>query len=191
MRLAFLGPHHNRDLRRVAKGGRGRVVGKPRGGVPSQWKWVTVTPGLARDCHFTGFPEFEQFCIADFPASTQVGLSPLRLPVPPRSHSAVTYTWPSQSGQSCRGGFAAVSDGEQSERIEAQGGRAEEIWRRMVPSLSGARGVTWCPAISRREQNVQRQSRGITPRRRGGCDGPAAGAQAADVLAVGGGVWAA
>jgi len=23
--------------------------------------------GLARDCHFTGFPEFEQFCIAGFP----------------------------------------------------------------------------------------------------------------------------
>jgi hypothetical protein len=27
-----------------------------------------------------GFPEFEQFCIASFPASTQVYLSPLRLP---------------------------------------------------------------------------------------------------------------
>ena len=31
-------------------------------------------PGLARDCHFTGFPEFEQFCIAGFPASTQVAI---------------------------------------------------------------------------------------------------------------------
>ena len=31
-----------------------------------------VRPGLARDCHFTGSPEFEQFCIAGFPASTQV-----------------------------------------------------------------------------------------------------------------------
>jgi hypothetical protein len=30
--------------------------------------------GLARDCHVTGFPEFEQFCIAGFPASTQSGL---------------------------------------------------------------------------------------------------------------------
>jgi len=29
-------------------------------------------PGLARDCHVTGFPGFEQFCIAGFPASTQV-----------------------------------------------------------------------------------------------------------------------
>jgi hypothetical protein len=28
--------------------------------------------GLARDRHVTGFPEFEQFCIAGFPASTQV-----------------------------------------------------------------------------------------------------------------------
>ena len=36
-------------------------------------------PGLARDCHFTGFPEFEQFCIAGFPASTQVSLSPFRM----------------------------------------------------------------------------------------------------------------
>ena len=29
-------------------------------------------PGLARDCHVKGFPEFGQFCIAGFPASTQV-----------------------------------------------------------------------------------------------------------------------
>jgi hypothetical protein len=27
-----------------------------------------------------GFPEFGQFCIAGFPASTQVSLSPLRMP---------------------------------------------------------------------------------------------------------------
>ena len=41
--------------------------------------------GLARDRHLTGFPEFEQFCIAGFPTSTQVfRLSPLRLPIPPR-----------------------------------------------------------------------------------------------------------
>jgi hypothetical protein len=31
-----------------------------------------VAPGLARDCHVKGFPDFEQFCIAGFPASTQV-----------------------------------------------------------------------------------------------------------------------
>jgi hypothetical protein len=41
---------------------------------------------LARDRHVKGFPEFEQFYIADFPASTQVCLSPLRLPIPPRPH---------------------------------------------------------------------------------------------------------
>ncbi len=46
----------------------------------------TFRPGLARDCHVTGFPEFGQFCIAGFQASTQVSLSPLRLPVPPRPH---------------------------------------------------------------------------------------------------------
>ena len=45
--------------------------------------------GLARDRHFTGFPEFEQFCIAGFPASTQFGLSPLRLPIPPRPQCRV------------------------------------------------------------------------------------------------------
>jgi hypothetical protein len=37
-----------------------------------------------------GFPDFEQFCIASFPASTQtIRLSPLRLPVPPRPHFAL------------------------------------------------------------------------------------------------------
>ena len=30
-------------------------------------------PGLARDCHLTGSPEFGQFYIAGFPGSTQVG----------------------------------------------------------------------------------------------------------------------
>ena len=43
-------------------------------------------PGLARDCHLTGSPEFGQFCIFGFPESTQVCLSPLRLPVSPRPH---------------------------------------------------------------------------------------------------------
>src|SRR5437870_4638026 len=34
-----------------------------------------------------GSPNFEQFCIAGFPASTQVSrLSPMRLPIPPRPH---------------------------------------------------------------------------------------------------------
>jgi hypothetical protein len=41
--------------------------------------------GLARDRHLTGFPEFEQFYVPDFPERTQsYGSSPLRLPVPPR-----------------------------------------------------------------------------------------------------------
>ena len=30
--------------------------------------------GLARDRHVTGFPDFEQFCTAGFPAGTQVSL---------------------------------------------------------------------------------------------------------------------
>ena len=29
-------------------------------------------PGLARDCHVKGFPEFGQFCIPGFPESTQI-----------------------------------------------------------------------------------------------------------------------
>ena len=46
----------------------------------SLYTFPEAGPGLARDCHFTGFPEFGQFCIASFPASTQVCSSPLRLP---------------------------------------------------------------------------------------------------------------
>ena len=42
--------------------------------------------GLARDCHLTGFPEFEQFCTERFHPGTQFGLSPLRLPISPRPH---------------------------------------------------------------------------------------------------------
>jgi hypothetical protein len=46
--------------------------------------------GLARDRHFTGFPEFEQFCTASFPAGTQVSrLSPMRLPIPPRPRGSI------------------------------------------------------------------------------------------------------
>ena len=51
----------------------------------------TLCPGLARDCHLTGFPEFEQFCTACFHAGTQSGLSPLRLPIPPRPLAATAY----------------------------------------------------------------------------------------------------
>ena len=41
----------------------------------------SLRPGLARDCHLKGSPEFGQFCIAGFPVSTQVvASSPLRLP---------------------------------------------------------------------------------------------------------------
>jgi len=39
-----------------------------------------VAPGLARDCHVKGFPEFEQFCTSGFPGGTQFFLSPQRLP---------------------------------------------------------------------------------------------------------------
>jgi len=43
-----------------------------------------LRPGLARDRHMTGFPEFGQFCIAGFPASTQVRLKSAASAIPPR-----------------------------------------------------------------------------------------------------------
>jgi hypothetical protein len=58
--------------------------------------------GLARDRHLTGFPEFEQFCIAGFPASTQSGLSPLRLPIPPRPQCQGGYRSSPARRQGCR-----------------------------------------------------------------------------------------
>ncbi|CAN5164840.1 hypothetical protein BH09PSE3_BH09PSE3_16410 [soil metagenome] len=59
--------------------------------------------GLARDRHVTGFPEFEQFCIAGFPVSTQFSLSPLRLPIPPRPRYRSGY----RSSRAPRQGFSA------------------------------------------------------------------------------------
>ena len=41
-------------------------------------------PGLARDRHVTGFPEFGQFCIAGFPTSTQVFHKSAASAIPPR-----------------------------------------------------------------------------------------------------------
>ena len=50
--------------------------------IPSPWPcgfrccpsslYTFPLPGLARDCHLTGSPEFGQFCILGFPESTQV-----------------------------------------------------------------------------------------------------------------------
>ena len=40
-----------------------------------------------------GFPEFEQFCVAGFPARTQAfRLSPMRLPIPPRPRNLLKYS---------------------------------------------------------------------------------------------------
>jgi len=38
----------------------------------SLYTFPAVQPNLARDRHFTGFPEFEQFYSAGFPVGTQV-----------------------------------------------------------------------------------------------------------------------
>jgi len=43
---------------------------------PSRLVFLRAWLGIAIE----GFPEFEQFCIAGFQASTQVSLSPLRMP---------------------------------------------------------------------------------------------------------------
>lgn len=44
-------------------------------------------PGLARDCHFKGFPEFERFYATGFPDGHPISpSSPSRLPIPPRPH---------------------------------------------------------------------------------------------------------
>jgi hypothetical protein len=72
--------HHASANRRV---GAARLVSTPSP--------VLSRRSLARDRHFTGFPEFEQFYIAHFHASTQFCLSPLRLPIPPRPHHRGGY----------------------------------------------------------------------------------------------------
>ena len=57
--------------------GAARLVSTPSPVASAAW-------GLARDCHLTGFPEFEQFYIAGFPCEhSSISLSPLRLPIPP------------------------------------------------------------------------------------------------------------
>jgi len=84
----------------------------------SLYTFPELAPGLARDSHLTGFPEFGQFYFASFLASTQVGLSPLRLPVPPRPHG----------------------DGnDRGSTIEAQGGRCKG--RRLKGDRTGQRSI--------------------------------------------------
>ena len=46
----------------------------------------------------SGFPEFEQFCIADFPASTQVFLKSAAYAIPPRPRAAVRLPFYHRSG---------------------------------------------------------------------------------------------
>jgi hypothetical protein len=57
---------------------------------PKRNLWSSAS-GLARDCHLTGSPEFEQFYIAGFPIEhSSLDLSPVRLPIPPRPHAGKT-----------------------------------------------------------------------------------------------------
>src|SRR5208282_4928278 len=64
--------------RKIRGLGAARLVSTPSRLEFSDRAWL----GIA----ISGFPEFGQFCIAGFPTSTQIGSSPLRLPVPPRPH---------------------------------------------------------------------------------------------------------
>ena len=69
-------------LSRIASGdlGAARLVSTPS-------RTDAFRPGLARDCHFKGFPEFEQFCIPGFPESTQVWLKCVASTISPRPHA--------------------------------------------------------------------------------------------------------
>jgi hypothetical protein len=72
-RYSFRCPRRLRALRRADVGlgsglsnlGAARLVSTPSR--PEHFR-----PGLARDCHVKGFPDFEQFCTGGFPVVTQV-----------------------------------------------------------------------------------------------------------------------
>ncbi len=90
-----------------------------------------LRPGLARDCHVKGFPEFGQFYFASFPASTQVLLK--------SAASAVSAT-PACGTPDDRGG-----------NYRRQSGNLQR--RRRRPGMADARSVTaipWASATRRR-----------------------------------------
>jgi len=107
-----------------------------------------LRPGLARDCHVTGFPEFGQFCIAGFPASTQVfpqvrcvchSATPAHPVLTRRPKYRVRDSSVSKAGfalgGSARGGVA---------NMFAVAGRAERD--RSIPWAPGGTGCpTWSP----------------------------------------------
>src|SRR2546430_14396068 len=69
---------------------------------------VGLRPGLARDRHVRGFPEFGQFCIARFRASTQVFLKSAASAIPPRPLSDDGWACGAYGG---RGSFAKMGQG--------------------------------------------------------------------------------
>src|SRR5436309_12013306 len=83
----------------VAAVGAARLVSTPS----RRRAWLGITS--------EGFPEFEQFCIPGFPESTQLGLSPLRLPVSPRPHAMTFIT---------RAGLAAKVSGPDEPRRQVR-----------------------------------------------------------------------
>src|SRR5208282_6795552 len=67
--------------------------------------------GLARDCHLTGFPEFEQFCVPGFPGRTQMIFKSVASTVPPRPRGP-------KSGRPLRGRGSSSSP---SPRLQGEG----------------------------------------------------------------------
>jgi hypothetical protein len=57
------------------------------------------SPGLARDCHLTGFPEFGQFYFSVSRRALKLRLSPLRLPISPRPRDAFVISGPSRAAK--------------------------------------------------------------------------------------------
>ena len=57
------------------------------------------SPGLARDCHLTGSPEFGQFYFSVSRRALNLRLSPLRLPISPRPRDVPAYRGALQCGQ--------------------------------------------------------------------------------------------
>ena len=68
-------------LRKIRRLGAARLVS-----TPSRLMCVRAWLGIA----VQGFPEFEQFCIAGFPASTQVLLKSAAYAIPPRPRAATS-----------------------------------------------------------------------------------------------------
>lgn len=165
--------HHTEDV--IQGLGAARLVSTPS---------RSVAPGLARDCHVTGFPEFGQFCIASFPASTQVDSSPLRLPF---RHARVATAENKVKSYGCQVEFAKMAVCARHTNQKPQSGVRGGSRRMGIPfvvasgaSLYGGDAASvWPSPAARRSGNREAD---LTRRFRVDCRGPALGAQDASAL---------